>query len=84
VEDEHLTRPVTSQEICIALQRTKASKAAEPDGTFPNMLKHLGKQAIAWIAQAFTNVKRREIPKNVEAGISHSNTKTWKTSKRKS
>jgi len=55
VEDEHLTRPVTSQEICIALQSTKSSKAAGLDGIFPNMLKHLEKQAIAWLAQAFTN-----------------------------
>jgi len=52
VEDEHLTRPVTSQEICIALQSTKSSKAAGPDGIFPNLLKHLGKQAIAWLLRS--------------------------------
>jgi len=39
-----------------ALQSTKSSKAAGIDGIFSNMLKHLGKQAIAWLAQRSTNV----------------------------
>ena len=54
-EDEDLTGPVTSQEIHTALQSTKSSKAAGPDENFPSMLKHLGKQATDWLAQALTN-----------------------------
>ena len=51
--DVYYDRPITPEEVLLAIQRLKNGKAASPDGIFGELLKHAGHLAVDFLVTFF-------------------------------